>query len=37
LNQEDQLGTRKIAKQTMIPLGTMNAILTRERKRAYCK
>jgi DNA invertase Pin-like site-specific DNA recombinase len=33
LNQEDQLGARKIAKQTTIPLGTVNAILTRERKR----
>jgi hypothetical protein len=27
------LGARRIAKQTTIPLGTVNAILTRERKR----
>ena len=34
LNQENALGARRIAKRTLIPLGTVNAILTRERKRA---
>jgi DNA invertase Pin-like site-specific DNA recombinase len=34
LNQENDFGARRIAKQTAIPLGTVNAILTRERKRA---
>src|SRR6476660_3380789 len=33
LNQENALGARRIAKQTTIPLGTVNAILTKERKR----
>jgi len=33
MNRENALGARKIAKQTTIPLGTVNAILTRERKR----
>jgi DNA invertase Pin-like site-specific DNA recombinase len=33
LNRENDLGARRIAKQTTIPLGTVNAILTRERKR----
>jgi DNA invertase Pin-like site-specific DNA recombinase len=33
LNRENHLGARRIAKQTTIPLGTVNAILTRERKR----
>jgi DNA invertase Pin-like site-specific DNA recombinase len=32
LNRENYLGARRIAKQTSIPLGTVNAILTRERK-----
>jgi DNA invertase Pin-like site-specific DNA recombinase len=34
LNRENALGARKIAKQTTIPLGTVNAILTRERKKS---
>ena len=34
LNQENALGARRIAKQTTISLGTVDAILTRERKRA---
>ena len=33
LNRENALGARRIAKQTTIPLGTVNAILTKERKR----
>ena len=33
MNRENALGARRIAKQTTIPLGTVNAILTRERKR----
>jgi len=37
LNRENELGARRIAKQTTIPLGTVNAILTRERKRACHK
>ena len=37
LNRENALGARRIAKQTTIPLGTVNAILTRERKRACYK
>src|SRR6476660_3804330 len=32
LNQENALGARSIAKHTTIPLGTVNAILTRERR-----
>jgi DNA invertase Pin-like site-specific DNA recombinase len=34
LNRENAMGARRIAKQTTIPLGTVNAILTRERKRS---
>jgi DNA invertase Pin-like site-specific DNA recombinase len=37
LNRENAMGARRIAKQTTIPLGTVNAILTRERKRACHK
>jgi DNA invertase Pin-like site-specific DNA recombinase len=37
LNRENELGARRIAKQTTIPLGTVNAILTRERKRPCYK
>jgi DNA invertase Pin-like site-specific DNA recombinase len=32
MNRENALGARRIAKQTAIPLGTVNAILTRDRK-----
>src|ERR1700730_15788842 len=34
LNRENAMGARRIAKQTTIPLGTVNAILTRERKKS---
>jgi DNA invertase Pin-like site-specific DNA recombinase len=34
MNRENALGARRIAKQTTIPLGTVNAILTRERKKS---
>jgi DNA invertase Pin-like site-specific DNA recombinase len=34
LNRENDLGARRIAKQTAIPLGTVNAILTKERKKS---
>jgi hypothetical protein len=34
LNRENDFGARRIAKQTTIPLRTVNAILTRERKKS---
>src|SRR3984893_10480568 len=37
LNRENEWGARRIEKQTTIPLGTVNAILTRERKRPCYK